>query len=141
MKFRLPKGKKGQAMLIAVLSLGGAMLGVTTIAGLLILFQLRQTGNAQNSAKAIFAADGGLEFALYDFYCTLTTPPRCPPAPVLSSPFPNGAAVAVTCYDNAGAATDCGSTSTAATAISKGTALTSRRAFFLDIINATSALP
>ncbi len=128
-------------MLIAVLALGGAMLGVTTIAGLLILFQLRQAGNSANSARAIFAADSGVEYALFDFYCGITVPKRCTPPPEPTQPvFSNGASAVITCYDNAGAGTSCGD-ATAATAVSKGTSLTSRRAFFLDIIAATSALP
>jgi hypothetical protein len=130
-------------MIIAVLALGGAMLGATTISGLLILYQIRGATDSENSAKAIFAADAGVEYALYDFYCPYTLPaPRCaasPPDPA-SSTFSNGAVTILTCYDAANASISCGNAS-AATAISKGTSLNSRRAFFLDMRTATSSLP
>jgi hypothetical protein len=58
--------RSGQAMLIAVLSLGGAILGATTVAGLLTLYQIRATTDTANSAKAIFAADTGTEWALFN---------------------------------------------------------------------------
>ena len=46
-------------MLLAVLTLGATMLGATTIAGLLMVYQIRQTTDFENSAKAVFAADAG----------------------------------------------------------------------------------
>ena len=55
----------GQAMILAVLALGGAILGATTIAGLLMTYQLRQVGDFSSSAKAIYAADAGVECGLY----------------------------------------------------------------------------
>lgn len=55
-------------MLITVLFLSGSILGATTIAGLLTLYQLRQSANASDSAKALFAADSGLEWELYKHY-------------------------------------------------------------------------
>ena len=48
-------------MILTVLALGGAVLGATTVAGLLMLYQLRQTSDMANSARAIFAADAGTE--------------------------------------------------------------------------------
>jgi hypothetical protein len=117
------------------------MLGATTVAGLLILFQIRQTTDAVNSAKAIFAADAGVEYALYDFYCPFSSPARCSPPPEPEPPvFTNGATVDVTCYDSTNATTTCGDAS-AASAISKGLSLSSRRAFFVDLAAATSSLP
>ena len=56
-------GNSGQAMIIAILSLGGAILGATTLAGFLLLYNIRATTNSVNSAKAIFAADAGLNWA------------------------------------------------------------------------------
>jgi len=56
----------GQVMLITVLALSGTILGATTIAGLLMLYQIRQSADIINSAKAVFAADSGLERALYE---------------------------------------------------------------------------
>lgn len=135
-------------MLLAVLSLGGAIMGATAIAGLLMLYQIRATTDSENSAKAIFAADSGVEWALFDYYCdtTSTANPtsRCMGAtreqamPALS----NGAAIQVDCYDNTGVATTtCSNTSTVATAVSRGSSLDSRRAFTLFVTSVTSTLP
>lgn len=52
-------------MLVTVLILSGTILGATAIAGLLMLYQIRQTTNVADSAKAIFAADSGLECQFY----------------------------------------------------------------------------
>ena len=65
---RLLKDDKGQVMLITVLALSGTILGATTIAGLLTLYQIRQTTDFINSTKAIYAADSGLEWRLYKFF-------------------------------------------------------------------------
>ena len=56
-------------MLIAVLSLGGAILGATAVAGLLTLYQIRATTDTENSAKAIFAADAGIGMGAFNHYC------------------------------------------------------------------------
>jgi hypothetical protein len=138
---------KGQAMLLAVLALGGAILGATTIAGLLMLYQIRATTDSQNSAKAIFAADAGVEWSLFDFYCMLATPPRCaiPPEPPLpGSPagtLGNSAVATTTCYDSSDTPVSCADTANANYSISKGTSLNSKRAFFLDLRSATATLP
>lgn len=90
-------------MLLTVLTLGGAMLGATTIAGLLMIYQIRQATDLGNSAKAIFAADAGIEWGLYNYYClteldqSLLKDP-CP-MPRLSG-LGNGAKVQVTCQDD-----------------------------------------
>src|SRR3989344_9458370 len=55
----------GQVLILTVLILSGTVLAVTTIAGILMVYQIRQTGNVTDSAKAIFAADTGLEWELY----------------------------------------------------------------------------
>jgi len=55
-------------MLLSVLLISSAVLGAATIAGLLVLFQLRQTADAESSAQAVFAADAGMERALYAKY-------------------------------------------------------------------------
>jgi hypothetical protein len=135
-------------MLLATLALGGAILGATTIAGILILYQIRATTDSEHSAQAIFAADAGVEWALFDFYCTQGTTPRCvePPDPVLPGAPPgtlaNGAVLTATCYDATGVTVvACSNTSTAVSAITRGTGLNSRRAFFLSIGSATGTLP
>jgi len=62
--------RRGQVMIITILVLGGAILSATTIAGLLMLYQIRQTTDIANSGKAIYAADAGIEWALYTWFCT-----------------------------------------------------------------------
>jgi hypothetical protein len=142
--------RSGQAMLIAVLALGGAILGATTVAGLLTLYQIRATTDTTDSAKAIFAADAGVEWALFNHYCATTNPPRC----VLSSgqdyPSPSFAtannitpAMSVNCYasyDTSGSSTLCSDPSTVA-AISSGIANGSERAFFVGLAGATTTYP
>ena len=59
---------KGQVMLITVLVLSGTILGATAIAGLLMLYQIRQSTDIVNSTKAIYAADSGIEWQLYKFF-------------------------------------------------------------------------
>lgn len=58
-------------MLLTILAFGGVILGATTIAGLLMFYEFRQATNLADSAKAIFAADTGIEWALYDYVCGL----------------------------------------------------------------------
>ncbi len=55
-------------MILTTLILSGTILAAVTIAGLLMLYQIRQSGNAVQSGRAIFVADAGLEFELYKFY-------------------------------------------------------------------------
>ena len=127
-------------MLIAILSFSGAILGATTIAGLLMLYQIRATRDSGNSARAIFAADAGVEWALFDFYCDATSPAnpvsRCmgsqreqEPESVLGS----GATVQVACYDSSGVATStCSTTATAVSAVARGAYADAKRAFYLN---------
>jgi hypothetical protein len=84
-------------MLLTVLVLGSTVLGATTIAGLLMLYQVRQATDLGNSAKAIFAADAGIEQAFYNlFKCSgEDAASTCPAeAPI----FTNGASVEVICF-------------------------------------------
>jgi hypothetical protein len=81
--------ESGQVMLITVLALSGTILGATTIAGLLMLYQVRQSTDIVNSTKAIFAADSGLEWRLYKFYKTDNQVCRdCPDGGACPSPAP-----------------------------------------------------
>lgn len=41
-------------------------MGASSLAGLLMLYQIRQATDLGNSGKAIFAADSGIEWVLYD---------------------------------------------------------------------------
>lgn len=90
-------------MILTVLTLGGALLGATTIAGLLMLYQIRQGADVNHSARAIFAADAGLEWGLYNILCQVPDSNKspCPQAPLET--FSNGATVEVHCLDEAGA--------------------------------------
>jgi hypothetical protein len=139
--------RSGQAMLIAVLSLGGAILGATAIAGFLTLYQIRTTTDSQNSAKAIFAADTGTEWALFNYYCTQNgncnglVNPGIQDYP--TSSFSNGASALVNCYSTysaSGSSTLCSDPTTVA-AISTGMSVGSERAFYLDVSDATTTYP
>lgn len=136
-------------MLVAVLSLGGAVLGATTVAGLLTLYQIRATTDTANSAKALFAADAGTEWALFNHYCGVADPARCNsqvasgteeyPQPT----FMNGASMEVNCYDSdaaTGATTTC-SDPNVVVAIASGIANGAERAFFLGVSGATTTYP
>jgi hypothetical protein len=60
--------RKGQVMLLSVLIISGAILGTTAIAGLLMLFQVRQATNITLSMQALFAADTGVEWELFKLF-------------------------------------------------------------------------
>ncbi len=129
-------------MLIAVLTFGGAILGATTIAGLLMLYQIRATRDAESSAKAIFAADTGVEWALFDYYCDADG--RCMGSDREQAPvgtLGNDATAVVTCYDGTGVTVAPCSASTTISAISKGGYSDAKRAFSLDFSGAAAALP
>ncbi len=66
-KVRLLRGSatSGQAMLLTVMLLTGVVLSTASLAALLVLYQIRQTTDIVASTQAIFAADAGLECALY----------------------------------------------------------------------------
>jgi hypothetical protein len=133
-------------MLLATLALGGAILGATTVAGLLMLYQIRATTDAHYSAEAIFAADSGVNWALFDFYCAGTgrcvQPPEVP-QPGVAGVLGNGSILDAKCYDGATPANvlNCSATSTVVYAISKGTAVTTKRAFYLYFQSASGTLP
>lgn len=52
-------------MLLTVMLLTGVILSTASLAALLVLYQIRQTTDVIASTQAIFAADAGLECALY----------------------------------------------------------------------------
>ncbi len=94
-------------MMLTVLTLGGALMGATTIAGLLMLYQIRQGSDINHSARAVFAADAGIEWGLYNLLCAEDPTKQPCPDPELPT-FRNGATVTVECLDDAGAAVaDC----------------------------------
>jgi len=59
------KPNSGQVMLLTVLILGSVILSASTIAGYLMTLKIRASSDIANSAKAIFAADAGVEWELY----------------------------------------------------------------------------
>lgn len=63
-------------MILSILILGGIMIASSVIAGLLTLYQIRTVYSAANSAKAIFAADTGIEVASWCLFkgCTPNSP-------------------------------------------------------------------
>ena len=58
----------GQALLLVVVMMGGVLFLVTAVAGLLMHYQVEQSNDVANSTVAIFAADAGLERALYHYF-------------------------------------------------------------------------
>lgn len=130
--------RSGQAMLTAVLSISGAILGATTVAGFLMLYQLRASTDSENSAKAIFAADSGVEWTLFNYYCAGDGRCTAGQGDYPSSSFSNGASVMVTCYDINDATSTCNDTSSTISATSLGTSLNSRRAFALMFTTSTN---
>ena len=96
--FIIHNSRKAQVMLLAILALGGVILVGTTAAGLLVIYQIRQSADLASSAKAVFAADSGIEWGLYQFFKPGSgTPPS----------FSNGASVTVVCYTASRAAVPC----------------------------------
>lgn len=70
--------ESGQAVLIFVLVLGATILSVTAIAGYVTLQKLRASTDIVDSAKAIYAADSGVEWCFYNkFYAAGTSTYAC----------------------------------------------------------------
>ncbi len=65
-------------MLLTVLVLSSVIAIVTTLATLLISFQLRQVTDAQASGQAIFAADTGIECIIFKKFGTPGATTTCP---------------------------------------------------------------
>lgn len=66
---------KGQVMLLSAILIGGSILAATSIAGYLMLLQVRQSTNIANSGKAITAASSGIDLELYKIYRNGNQPP------------------------------------------------------------------
>ena len=134
---------RGQAMLLTVLSIGGIILGATTIAGLLTVYQIRASTDAAHSAQAIFAADTGIGWAEFDYYCNIANPSTCvqagdQPLPVFSVA---NASATIVCTDASSSITLCSDTSTAINAFSKGWSIDAVRAFELNLPTAQVTVP
>lgn len=74
--------RNGQVMVLSVVILGGILLSAAAIGGLLTVYQLRASNDAVASAKAIFAADAGLEAKTW---CTVKS--GCPWGDFEDAPF------------------------------------------------------
>jgi hypothetical protein len=130
---RLENRRQGQAMLLAVLTLGATMLGVTTVAGLLMVYQIRQATTFRSSAQSVFAADAGTEWALYGYFQGASVP---------LPTFSNGATLLpVACYDASGAAEPSCTATSSVYAISKAVAGNTARAFLATFSGASGTLP
>lgn len=127
-------------MILATLAIGGTILGVTTIAGLITLYQIRQSTDLANSTHAIFAADAGIEFGLYNFFQTSTASQISDNGFVID---PGGTSFAVACLNDAESDVDCGiAGNSSATALkSVGVYRDANRAFLIFLDAATSTFP
>lgn len=101
-------GRKGQVMLLSILTLGAVMLGATAVSGFLVIYQIRMTSDIADSTKAIFAADAGIDWANYQFAKATST--SALQAPV----FTNGASFTTVCYDSSLREMTCKSTAVSA---------------------------
>ncbi|MBM3256982.1 MAG: hypothetical protein FJY98_01480 [Candidatus Liptonbacteria bacterium] len=88
--------RSGQVMVISIVAIAGIFLGVTVVAGLLMISQLRQSADFKASTNAIAAADSGIEWALYRYTRATSTA-------ALPATLSNRASVEVKCFDELGA--------------------------------------
>lgn len=65
---RVSRKNSGQVMLLVVVTLGSILLSASAISGILLIYQIRNTNDSVNSAKAIFAADAGIEVASFCYF-------------------------------------------------------------------------
>lgn len=119
-------GRKGQVMLLSVLTLGSVMLGVTAISSFLVIYQIRMTSDIVDSTKAIFAADAGIDWANYQFSNPTSTNLQ---APV----FTNGASFTTQCYGVASNLISCQQNTSVMTIRALGQSGMSYRSFELGL--------
>lgn len=58
----------GQIMLLSIMIIGTSILVISVVAGYLMVQRLRFSSNMVDSAKAIFAADAGIECEQYNVF-------------------------------------------------------------------------
>lgn len=58
----------GQIMLLSIMIIGTSILVVSVVAGYLMVQRLRFSSNMVDSAKAVFAADAGIECEQYNIF-------------------------------------------------------------------------
>lgn len=78
-------------MLLAVMLMSVAILGGTSVVGLIMVYEIRHTADVISSAQAVFAADSGIECALYRASHLDSTIECNSPAPSEYYDFANGA--------------------------------------------------
>lgn len=91
-------------MLLTVVILSGLLLSASTIGGLLMLYQIRQSADIANSTRAIYAADSGLERRIYEFLNEGSSVNTC--ADTRSYALTNGSAIQVSCVAESVPATE-----------------------------------
>jgi hypothetical protein len=96
--------QRGQVMLLTVLILSGLLLSASTIGGLLMLYQIRQSADIANSTKAIYAADSGIEKRIYEFLSEGSKVNTC--SDVRSYVLANGTTVKASCVAEVKPATE-----------------------------------
>lgn len=69
--------RSGQTMILLVTLMGGMLMLATAVSGLLMFYQVQQSGDAGRSTAAIYAADAGLERAI-SFYWEYSEDPADP---------------------------------------------------------------
>ncbi len=116
--------REGQVMILSIITLGAIMLGATAVSGFLVIYQLRMSSDAASSAKAIFAADAGIEWGIYQF----SKPSSTVAAPVLS----NRTSFVLACYNSSSIQVSCANSSVS-TIRSSGRSGTVHRAFELGL--------
>ena len=57
----LRKASKGQTMLFMVFTMSIVILGATSLANLLVIYELKQSSSVTQSTQALFSADAGIE--------------------------------------------------------------------------------
>lgn len=72
------RGVEGQTMILLVTLMGGMLMLATAISGLLMYYQVQQSGDAGRSTIAIYAADAGVERAARYFYYEYAEDPEDP---------------------------------------------------------------
>jgi hypothetical protein len=88
---------KGQAIIMVVIMIGGLLFMATTVAGLLMFYQIQESTSFGESTQAIYGADAGLEKAVYYYYYKYDGSDNCYPKPCnveyASMSLPNGTEV------------------------------------------------
>ncbi|MEK9173610.1 MAG: vWA domain-containing protein [Patescibacteria group bacterium] len=118
-------GNRGQTMLLVVMMISGTILSISLVAGILMVYQIRQAGNFTNSAKAIFAADTGVGWWFFS-----QTPAYNPSyrSSTINAAFGNGASFEIVELPNG-------------TAKVVGQAGNSKRAFLVEPLSAVTCNP